>query len=184
MAIGQDAQPLAHCVVANVAEETAQGPGGLEIRAGTRHFAPGAKVWVLPARWSSCEDKLFVVGRHRSSAHRSIRIALPRRHLTRFRVRTIYSPAVLRAILRPGRKDTLTPRLWTDLAEAREAAARWNEPTLTAYFDDTTNSTTVEDPPPAVLDYRGRTYHLAHFNAYRARYSAQPPPVEPHPGAG
>jgi hypothetical protein len=31
----------AFCVVANVAQETASGEGGLEVRAGVRHFAPG-----------------------------------------------------------------------------------------------------------------------------------------------
>ena len=36
------------CVVANVAEETAHGEGGLDIHQGLRHFAAGAKVWVLP----------------------------------------------------------------------------------------------------------------------------------------
>jgi len=41
------------CVVANVAEETARGEGGLDLALGTRHFAAGAKVWVLPAQWAT-----------------------------------------------------------------------------------------------------------------------------------
>jgi hypothetical protein len=176
----REPQPLAHCVVANVSAETAQGAGGLEIRAGVKHFAPGAKLWVLPPRWAD-GDKLFVVGRHRGSAGRHIRIAIPRRHLTRFRVRGIYSPAALRAILRPGRRDTLTPRLWADRTEAEEAAARWNHPELVACFDDSPYSVEVCDPPPMLLDYRDKIYYLAHFNAYRARYSSQLPPIEPHP---
>jgi hypothetical protein len=39
------------CVVANIAEETAHGEGGLELRRGVKHFPPGAKVWVLPLQW-------------------------------------------------------------------------------------------------------------------------------------
>jgi hypothetical protein len=41
----------AFCFAANVAEETASGEGGLEVRPGLRHFRPGTKVWVLPPQW-------------------------------------------------------------------------------------------------------------------------------------
>jgi hypothetical protein len=44
-------QAALFCMVANVAEETAHGEGGLELRQGLRHFAAGAKVWVLPPQW-------------------------------------------------------------------------------------------------------------------------------------
>lgn len=37
----------------------------------------------------------------------------------------------------------------------------------------------VTDPPPAELRRGGQVYYLAHFNAYRAVYSRQPPPAEP-----
>jgi hypothetical protein len=168
---------LAWCVVANVAQETAQGPGGLEIRAGTKHFAAGAKLWVLPPQWGDGGDKLFVVGRHRGSRG-LIRLVVQRRHLTAFRVRMIYSPAVLRSILRAARSNDRAPRLWTDKAEAEAAVARWNVPTLDAFFDDTPHSSIVDDPPPAELEYDGRIYHLAHFNANRARFWASPPPEE------
>jgi len=42
---------LGYRVAANVADQTAHGEGGLELHRGLRHFAPGAKVWVLPAQW-------------------------------------------------------------------------------------------------------------------------------------
>ena len=51
MGDGQE-QPGGFCVVANVAAETAHGQGGLELRRGARHFAAGAKVWVLPPQWA------------------------------------------------------------------------------------------------------------------------------------
>ena len=41
----------------------------------------------------------------------------------------------------------------------------------------------VTDPPPMELTRQGRTYYLAHFNAYRAIYSPHAPPAEP-PAAG
>jgi hypothetical protein len=36
----------------------------------------------------------------------------------------------------------------------------------------------VSDPPPQELSRGGRTYYLAHINAYRAIYSAEPPAEE------
>ncbi len=50
---------------------------------------------------------------------------------------------------------------------------------LEARLDDSPHLPMVSDPPPAELDHRGRIYHLAHFNAYRALYSSLPPPPEP-----
>lgn len=44
--------PSRWCLVGNVVEERPCGEGGKEIRRGTRHFAPGAKVHCLPAVFS------------------------------------------------------------------------------------------------------------------------------------
>nr|GFD56498.1 hypothetical protein [Tanacetum cinerariifolium] len=33
--------------VANIVRERPYGPGGAEIRLGTKHFAPGAKVYII-----------------------------------------------------------------------------------------------------------------------------------------
>jgi hypothetical protein len=35
------------CIVANIVHERPYGPGGQEVRRGTKHFAPGAKVVIL-----------------------------------------------------------------------------------------------------------------------------------------
>src|SRR5689334_13524308 len=48
------------CVAANVAEETAHGEGGLELRRGIKHFPTGAKVWVLPPQWGDGGAKVIV----------------------------------------------------------------------------------------------------------------------------
>ncbi len=69
------------------------GFSGQEVRQGLKHFAPGAKVWVLPVIWGDGGESVFVVGRHRGAHDRGyIRIVVDRRHLTDFRVRGIYSP--------------------------------------------------------------------------------------------
>jgi hypothetical protein len=50
-------------IAADVKRELARGEGGLDIRSGTKHFAAGAKVWVLPPRWGDGGDQVGVVGR-------------------------------------------------------------------------------------------------------------------------
>lgn len=82
------------CVVANVAEEQPFGPGGHELRRGTKHFAPGAKVYCLPAQWGDGYEKIVVVGRHRAT-HCYVRIVLPAKRLTNWRTDLVYSPHVI-----------------------------------------------------------------------------------------
>jgi hypothetical protein len=178
MSTETETEPLGWCVVANVATETANGPGGLEIRAGVRHFPAGAKVWVLPPMWANDSDRLMVVGHHRGRGHRLVRVPVLWRHLTGFRVRMIYSPAVMRAIQRPAR-GSRQPWLWNSRAQAQEYVDLWSHgKPLEGRLDDSTDRPPISDPPPPVLDHKGQTYHLAHFNAYRARYSVLPPPSE------
>lgn len=85
---------LTWCVVANVATETHHGEDGLDVRAGVHHFAPRAKLWVLPPQWGDGSDNVIVVGQHRGGGHRRpARMVLPRHYLVDFRVRGVYSPA-------------------------------------------------------------------------------------------
>jgi hypothetical protein len=181
---GGEGQALAHCIVANVAQETNQGEGGLEIRSGIRHFSAGAKVWVLPPQWGDGGENVFVVGRHRGSSGPYVRIVVPRRHLTNFRVRVVYSPALLRALLKPlGQRDKRQPWL-ADRATAEGFAAQWNETPIEARLVDGRWAPAffmVSDPPPLEYRFMRETYYLAHFNARRAVYSRQPPPIEISP---
>jgi len=175
-------QPGAFCVVANVSAETAYGEGGADVRRGVRHFPAGARVWVLPPQWGDGGEKLVVVGYHRGARGRGlVRMVVSRRHLTGFRVRGVYSPALLRALTRPltefGRDDT--PTQWRARQEAEETAASWRDLPILARTDDLFWLGMVTDPPPAELRRAEQIYYLAHFNAYRAVYSRQPPPAEP-----
>ena len=180
-------QLAAFCVVANVAAETAAGEGGLEVRAGARHFAAGAKVWVLPPQWGDGGDQLIVAGHHRGTRGRRglARMVMPRRHLTGFRVQGVYSPAVIRALTRPLTElgSDHAPRLWATRQQAEATAAAWRALPLAAHADDWSFTTVVADPPPLQITREGRTWYLAHFNAHRAVYSARLPPAEP-PAAG
>jgi hypothetical protein len=176
----QDPPLLAYCLVANVAEQTAHGEGGLELRSGLRHFAPGAKVWVLPPQWGDGGAKLLVAGHHRGAGGRRgyVRIVVSRRHLTNFRVQGIYSPALLAALTRPVIDPGSTARLWSTREAAEESAAFCNACPVEAVTDGYRLLPPVGDPPPMELHHEGSIYYLAHFNARRAVYSRQPPPAE------
>lgn len=174
VSVEHECEPLAYAVVANIARETAHGEGGLQIQKGLKHFAPGAKVWVLPSGWGDGGERLIVVGRHRGSAGRYIRMVVRRRHLTNFRVRGVYSPALLQAMERPGKPWA---PMWDSREHAQGAAEFWQQSPLWARLDDDQGEF-VSDPPPMQLQRNGTIYYLAHFNAHRALYSSQPPPKE------
>jgi hypothetical protein len=90
---GRDS-PAVWSVVANVAEEQPFGPGGTDIRRGTKHFAPGAKVYCFPALWGDGYEAIQVVGHHRAS-HRFVTMVMPSKRLTNWRVDLVYSPHVI-----------------------------------------------------------------------------------------
>ena len=85
------------CIAANVIYERRFGPGGAEIRKGTKHFAPGAKVHIVNFRGTGSE-KVTVVGRHRKS-HRYITLVTPLKWLVNWRVELVYSPHVIQEVV-------------------------------------------------------------------------------------
>jgi hypothetical protein len=94
------AQPDAiWCVVANVVDERPYGPGGIEVRRGTRLFASGTKVSCFPPLWGDGYERVKVVGRHRRT-HRYITTTVRSAWLMNWRVKLVYSPHVIREMLR------------------------------------------------------------------------------------
>lgn len=105
---------LGWCVVANV--ETV----------GLKHFSPGTKVWVLPPQWGDGGESVFVIGRHRGRGHgRLVRMVVERRHLTNFRVRGVYRPAVHRELTKEWAKWGVL-RQWESQELAEETVAWWS----------------------------------------------------------
>jgi hypothetical protein len=86
-------QPI-WCIVANIVNERAYGPGGQETRRGTKHFAPGAKIYILYFFWGMGAQDVTVVGRHRRS-HRYITMTIRTAWLVNWRVELVYSPYVI-----------------------------------------------------------------------------------------
>lgn len=82
--------------VANVIAERPYGPGGLEVRRGTKHFRSGAKVYIIDWFPGTC-DAVIVIGHHRKSKQ-LMKMVLRIEVLERFRSKICYSPTINRMI--------------------------------------------------------------------------------------
>lgn len=183
---GADDGLLGWCLVANVARETAHGEAGLDIQRGTRHFAPGAKLWIARPWWDPGHGRLRAVGHHRGSPRRFVGMVVRIEDLENFRARGVYNERLVRR-LNGWRHDPTAPAVLQDSWQSREQvqswADAWNKPREQARVDGRPHlRVSVPNPPPAELHLDGETFHLAHFNARGARYSPAPPPEEWVPG--
>ena len=64
--------PGGFCVVANVAQETARGEGGPDLRRGVRHFAGRGEGVGAAAPWGDGGEQLIVAGHHRGARGRGL----------------------------------------------------------------------------------------------------------------
>jgi hypothetical protein len=94
--IETEAAPLTWALVANVNPSRPSGPGGAIIKRGTRIFPAGAKVYL--SGHHHCIPPVAVVGRSRGG--RWVNAIVHVRNLTDWRLRMIYSPAVVRSLFR------------------------------------------------------------------------------------
>lgn len=117
-AAGKNEGPV-WCVVGNMGSAHQYGPDGQEIRRGTRHFAPGARLYVRHMMgWTGDTPDLEVVGRHRAT-HRYVRMIVDSALLEQWRVALVYSPEVIR-LLSPYCDGTAASR-----KEAESDADTW-----------------------------------------------------------
>ena len=114
----------AWCVAANIVMERGYGPGGAEKRRGTKHFAPGAKVFVYYFFWGVGGESVTVMGRHRRS-HRFIQLSMRAKHLANWRAELVYSPAVAKVIRENGEFGSLDAGSDRARCRAEEIAARY-----------------------------------------------------------
>lgn len=96
--------------VANIVEERPYGPGGAEARRGTKHFRPGAKVYVDTLVGLFPHTSFQVIGRHRAT-HRYVTMVIRGSWLTHWRVELVYSPHVIEQIW-SGRDGTEVSRVY------------------------------------------------------------------------
>lgn len=84
----------AWCLVANIRREGFPDAGPLDNRGGTKHFAPGAKVYVFPVSWDGWWDRGPVLGKEKGSG-RYVRKVMGWEWLENFRCKRVYSPTVI-----------------------------------------------------------------------------------------
>ena len=111
------------CVVANVVASRPYGPGGDQVRRGLRLFAGGAKVHVVSGFGGDGWETLTVIGHHRK-AGKYLTVHIRAEHLTNWRVKPVYSPAVLAAMREELGEHLGAPFSFTD-----------DDPTGEAYRD-------------------------------------------------
>jgi len=83
-------------VAANIVEERKCGPGGADTRRGTKHFRPGAKVFVVDLFPGMCEN-VVIIGQHRRS-RRYVKMVIRAEWLENLRPQLVYSPTVVRLV--------------------------------------------------------------------------------------
>src|ERR1044072_2523379 len=81
------------CLVANVTR-TPHTEGTEELRRGTKHFSPGAKVYLYPARWGDGDERAVAIGRHRGSP-KLLEVVVATRRLEGFRAKEVSHPHVV-----------------------------------------------------------------------------------------
>jgi hypothetical protein len=112
------AEPSEWCLVGNVVEDHAFGESK-ELRRGSKHFRPGAKVYCLPPQWGDGYEKVVVVGIARRP-RRWITVVMPGALITNWRAKVVYKGEVTRR-LRAGFEGR--NRQW----KSREEVESWAE---------------------------------------------------------
>lgn len=102
--MSDDVDPIGWGVAANTAEPS-------------RYFVEGAKVWVSLLTGGEGTERLVVVGHHRGTGHRLVKVITASKRLTNFRVRGIYSPTVYAMF------DEWPGQHWVSKEAAQEFAA-------------------------------------------------------------
>lgn len=82
------------CLVGNIVETHEYGEEH-EIRKGTKHFPPGAKVYVNLVYGGMGHEFMLVIGKPRRQRG-LIEVVIPSKYITNFRVQKVYSPALLK----------------------------------------------------------------------------------------
>lgn len=115
----------AWCIAANVVLEREFGEDK-EIRRGTRHFKPGAKVFIVDFYWGMGAEQLVVIGRHRASG-RFIELSMASKHLANLRAELVYSPTVIKAVMAHHQFGRFEAGSDEQRELAEFIAARWME---------------------------------------------------------
>jgi hypothetical protein len=85
------------CPVATMTSERPYGPGGHVTKRGSKHFAPGARLYFRRVMGYSSDPQVEVVGRHRGS-HLYVAMVVSLSWLVNWRADLVYSPYLARKL--------------------------------------------------------------------------------------
>jgi hypothetical protein len=105
------------CPVANMVAERHAGPGGQEVWRGSKHFQPGAKLYLESGFWGMGGERVTVVGRHRGS-HQYVTMVVRSVWLENWRAHLVYSPHVIRQLWMHWDNSTESKRKAESIAES------------------------------------------------------------------
>lgn len=123
------------CLVGNIVDEHEFGQDR-KIMRGTKHFRPGAKVYVNLVYGGMGHEKILVIGNPRHS-QQYIEIVISRKYVENFRLQRVYKPQVLERMDKSdwdwwGNTDEARDKLikaleWLDPSEAEKARSKFLE---------------------------------------------------------
>ena len=86
--------PWRWCLVGNIVKSHVYGESK-DVLIGTKHFQPGAKVYMAPANWGDGYEKIVVIGCPRRS-RQYIEIIMKSDYIENFRLQKVYQPFLLK----------------------------------------------------------------------------------------
>ena len=104
------------CLIGNIVAERPFGPGGVQTKRGTKHFAPGTKVYCLPPQWGDGFRQIRVLGKHRGQKGGLEEMVVSAAWVTDWRAKVVYSPDTVRRLTPDGRGSPWTEEWARDLA--------------------------------------------------------------------
>ena len=121
------------CLVGNIAEEYPYGENH-ELRRGTKHFRPNAKVFINLVYGGVGHESILVIGTPRRSC-RYIEVVIARKCVRNFRLQKVFKPAVLKRMKQSewnwwGNTDSARDELikfleWLNPEEAEKAKLKF-----------------------------------------------------------
>ncbi|MEL6660287.1 MAG: hypothetical protein AAFR36_27725, partial [Bacteroidota bacterium] len=81
------------CIVGNIVDKHFYGEEK-EVKSGTKHFRPNAKVYCFPEFGGAAHENMLVIGQPRKS-RKLIKVVILTKRIKNFRLKAIYKPSIL-----------------------------------------------------------------------------------------
>lgn len=107
------------CLVGNIVKTHEYGEDH-EIKTGSRHFAPGAKVYMAPVQWGDGYERITVIGKPRKRRN-YVEVIMRSELIENLRMQKVFTPAVLKKM------DQSEYHWWTNTESDRDEVIEYLE---------------------------------------------------------